>query len=87
MRKTNHSYRSNKSKRIDKGSMYEPAHNGAEQIEDAQDLGEEIEQSPNENEEDEEDIFIGDPKKKALTPTGGSLNNLRDQENHKKKKG
>ena len=30
MRKTNHSYRSNKSKKIEKGSMYEPAHNGAE---------------------------------------------------------
>ena len=58
-------------------------------MDDAEDSGEEIEQSPNENEEDEEDIFIGDPKKKALalTPTGGSFNNLRDQENHKKKKG
>lgn len=56
-------------------------------MEEDNDSAEEIEQSPNENELDEEDIFIGDPKKKALTPTGGSNNNLRDQDNHKKKKG
>ena len=51
------------------------------QLEDA------IDEHEDENEEDEEDIFIDDRKKKALTPTGGSLNNLREQENHKKKKG
>lgn len=90
MRKTNHSYKSNKSNNPNKKKqMYE---NGFSTLDEDQDMDDgsdsqnEIEQSPDEQELDEEDNFIVDHKKKPLTPSGGSHNNLRDQQDNQKKK-
>jgi hypothetical protein len=109
MRKTNHSYQSNKSnvpnKKIEKGSKYDYNNGGFSALnesegdmnDDENDSNDEIdEQSPNEDQLDEEDIFIDN--KKALTPTGGSHNNLHQdksreikdssfRDNQKRKKG
>ena len=85
MRKTNHSYKSNKSnapnKKINKGSKNDMFNNGGfsalnesdgDMNDDENDSNEEIdEQSPNEDQLDEEDNFIDN--KKVLTPTGVAI--------------
>jgi hypothetical protein len=83
MRKTNHSYKSNKSNvpksKAEKGrkhDMYNDENEG-DMLDDENDSNDEIdEQSPNDDELDEEDNFITIDNKKALTPSGGSHNNL-----------